>query len=168
MNLPKLLVVAPAALFPLDMASKVRILNILKAAKKRFEVTFLANCERIIEKLKYHAKNNTKFTKSGTAAIGQYSRQLNLLRTSMETETNNALEFYTKARRLQRKLALADPLLDFDTILFTKRVPGSFNHMSDQYFGWWSRPGGGIYLLKNFKTDQPETVCLTGKTFTLL
>ena len=57
-------------------------------------------------------------------------------------------------------------LLDFDTILFTKRVPGLYNHMSDQYFGWWSRPGGGIFLLKNFKSDQPQTVCLTDKTFT--
>ena len=39
---------------------------------------------------------------------------------------------------------------DFDTLLFTKRVPGSFNHMSDQYYGWWSKPGGGIFLLRDF------------------
>jgi hypothetical protein len=62
----------------------------------------------------------------------------------------------------QRAKALANPLLDFDDILFTKRVPGSFNHMSDQYYGWWSRPGGGIFILRNFKSQQPEEVCLTG------
>lgn len=62
----------------------------------------------------------------------------------------------------RRAKALANPLLDFDDILFTKRVPGSFNHMSDQYYGWWSRPGGGIYLLRNFKSQNPEEVCLTG------
>jgi Hydrazine synthase alpha subunit middle domain/NedA-like, galactose-binding domain/WD40-like Beta Propeller Repeat len=69
---------------------------------------------------------------------------------------------YLEARWLQRRLALANPLLDFEAILVTQRVPGSFNHMSDQYYGWWSRPGGGIYLLKRFKTDQPVLECLTG------
>ncbi len=69
---------------------------------------------------------------------------------------------YLEARWLQRRLALANPLLDFEAILVTKRVPGSFNHMSDQYYGWWSRPGGGIYLLKQFKTEEPVLECLTG------
>ena len=64
-------------------------------------------------------------------------------------------------RWVQRRQALANPLLDFDDILITKRVPGSFNHMSDQYYGWWSRPGGGIYILRNFKSDNPTTECLT-------
>ncbi len=68
---------------------------------------------------------------------------------------------YLEARWLQRRLALANPLLDFDAILVTKRVPGSFNHMSDQYYGWWSRPGGGIYLLKGFKNEEPALECLT-------
>jgi hypothetical protein len=62
-------------------------------------------------------------------------------------------EFFP-ARAGLRRLALANPLLDFDTLLFTKRVPGSFNHMSDQYYGWWSKPGGGIYLLRGFTHGQ--------------
>lgn len=65
------------------------------------------------------------------------------------------------ARWKQRKEMLANPLLDFDDILFTKRVPGSFNHMSDQYIGWWSRPGGGIYILRDFQSDSPREECLT-------
>ncbi|MCX6928754.1 MAG: discoidin domain-containing protein, partial [Verrucomicrobia bacterium] len=68
---------------------------------------------------------------------------------------------YLDARWLQRRLALANPLLDFESIVVTQRVPGSFNHMSDQYYGWWSRPGGGIYLLKHFKTEEPKLECLT-------
>ena len=68
----------------------------------------------------------------------------------------SAQPLFLEARRLQRQLALRNPLLrDFDTLLFTKRVPGSFNHMSDQYYGWWSKPGGGIYLLRGFTTDAP-------------
>ena len=61
-----------------------------------------------------------------------------------------------------RRELLSDPLLDFDAILFTKRVPGSFTHMSDQYLGWWSRPGGGIYILRDFKTDSPRVECISG------
>jgi hypothetical protein len=69
--------------------------------------------------------------------------------------------FYFEARSLQRKLALANLLLNFDKVLFSKRVPGSYSHMSDQFYGWWSRPGGGIYVLENFKSDAPRVVCLT-------
>lgn len=72
---------------------------------------------------------------------------------------------YLEARHLQRRLVLASPLLNFDTLLFTKRVPGSYSHMSDQYYGWWSRPGGGLYLLKNFRSGAPVTEDLTGKLF---
>ncbi|MCL4178057.1 MAG: discoidin domain-containing protein [Verrucomicrobia bacterium] len=69
---------------------------------------------------------------------------------------------FLEARRLQRELALANPLLrEIDTLLFTKRRPGSFDHMSDQYYGWWSKPGGGIYLLRNITSDTPTEQCLT-------
>jgi hypothetical protein len=68
---------------------------------------------------------------------------------------------FLKAAKLRRRIAFSHPLLNFDDILFTKRVPGSFNHMSDQYYGWWSKPGGGIYILRNFKSDSAKTECIT-------
>ncbi|MCP4257663.1 MAG: discoidin domain-containing protein [Planctomycetes bacterium] len=68
---------------------------------------------------------------------------------------------YLQARQVVREMALTNPLLDFDKILFVKRAPGTLPHMSDQYYGWWSRPGGGIYLLENFKSDKPSSRCLT-------
>ncbi|MBN1489416.1 MAG: discoidin domain-containing protein, partial [Phycisphaerae bacterium] len=71
-------------------------------------------------------------------------------------------ELFRRAVSLRRRVLLADPLLDFDAILLTKRVPGTFNHMSDQYYGWFSRPGGGIYILRDFKGDAPTVECLTG------
>ena len=74
----------------------------------------------------------------------------------------SAQPLYLQARQLQRQLALRIPLLrDFDTLLFTKRVPGSFNHMSDQYYGWWSKPGGGIFLLRGLTSDSPSEECIT-------
>ena len=70
-------------------------------------------------------------------------------------------ELYMKARWAVRRMALANPLLSFDTILLVKRVPGILPHMSDQFYGWFSRPGGGIYLLEGFKTDTPRLRSLT-------
>ena len=68
---------------------------------------------------------------------------------------------YFQARWAVRRMALANPLLDFDDLLFVKRVPGSFTHMCDQYYGWFSRPGGGLYVLEKFKTDAPRVRCLS-------
>ena len=74
----------------------------------------------------------------------------------------SAQPLFLEARRFQRQLALQNPLLrGFDSLLFTKRVPGSFNHMSDQYYGWWSKPGGGIYRLRGFTGEAPVEECLT-------
>ena len=71
-------------------------------------------------------------------------------------------QFYLDARRTVRRLTLSNPLLDFDDLLFVKRAPTLFPHLSDQYYGWWSRPGGGVFLLKDFKEDSSSVVCLTG------
>ena len=68
---------------------------------------------------------------------------------------------YLEARWAVRKMALANPLLDFDTILFVKRQPTLFPHVSDQYYGWFSRGGGGVYLLEGFKGDSPHLRCVT-------
>ncbi|MBI5397198.1 MAG: discoidin domain-containing protein [Verrucomicrobia bacterium] len=68
---------------------------------------------------------------------------------------------YFRARWAVRAMALKNPLLDFDSVLFVKRAPGLFPHMSDQHYGWWSRPGGGIHVLDGFKGGQPRVRCLT-------
>jgi len=78
-----------------------------------------------------------------------------------ETEGLPAKDAYLAARWLQRRLTLAHPLLDFEGVFFAKRVPGSYNHMSDQYYGWWSRPGGGLCVLRDFRSDAPEVECLS-------
>jgi hypothetical protein len=70
-------------------------------------------------------------------------------------------ERFLRAHWSVRRMALANPLLDFDDLLFVKRVPGSFTHMSDQYYGWFSRPGGGVFILEDFKSDSPRLRCLT-------
>ncbi len=70
---------------------------------------------------------------------------------------------YLRTHWIIRQLALKNPLLNFDSILFVKRAPTMFPHMSDQHYGWWSRGGGGIYVLENFKTGQARVRCLTDR-----
>ena len=99
-----------------------------------------------------------------TAALDACTTTLGRLRQRLSAlpAGESAKALFLEARRLQRQLALRNPLLhQFDTLLFTKRVPGSFNHMSDQYYGWWSKPGGGIYLLSGFTGDEPRERCIT-------
>ncbi len=77
------------------------------------------------------------------------------------TDTDRRQESYLQIRWAIREMALANPLLDFDRILFVKRAPGTLPHISDQYYGWWSRPGGGVYILEDFKGPTPRVRCLT-------
>lgn len=59
----------------------------------------------------------------------------------------NAL--YLEIRDVKRKIAFSNSLLDFDELLFCKRVPGNYSHEVQQYFGWRARRGGGLFVLKN-------------------
>lgn len=78
-----------------------------------------------------------------------------------EAAPEAARQLYFQAQDLIRTLSLKNPLLNFDTILFVKRAPTLFPHVSDQHYGWWSRPGGGIYLLKGLHSVEPTVECLT-------
>ncbi len=57
--------------------------------------------------------------------------------------------FYFECRRLMRAVAFANPLLDFDKLLFIKRHdPGGLFHMCHQYYGFTAKPGGGLFVLE--------------------
>jgi hypothetical protein len=122
----------------------------------------LTVCERLLGEVQ------TTSAEPGGAAAGA-ARQADVLalknlreRAGRLSAGASAQDLFLEARALQRRLALQNPLLArFDTLLFSKRVPGSFNHMSDQYYGWWSKPGGGIYLLRGFLSGLPQEECLT-------
>lgn len=70
---------------------------------------------------------------------------------------------YLRARWAIRQMAFRNPLLNFDRLVFVKRVPGSFSHMSDQHYGWWSRPGGGVFVLEGLRSGNPTARCLTAR-----
>jgi len=68
---------------------------------------------------------------------------------------------YFRLRKAVRDLALSNPLLDFDSVLFAKHAPAAFPHMSDQYYCFWQRGGGAIGILDNIKSERPRFRSLT-------
>ena len=62
-------------------------------------------------------------------------------------------ELYLQLREVTRKASFANPLLNFKDLLFMGYMrPGGDVHMVDQYVGWNARAGGGLYVLRDFKT----------------
>ena len=94
------------------------------------------------------------------AALEKLARRVEQIQID-QPESDSLRQLYVEARGLGRELALRNPLLDFESILFVKSAPSRFPHMSDQFYGWWSRPGGGVFLLNGFKTAEPGVRCLT-------
>ncbi|HUW60450.1 MAG TPA: LamG-like jellyroll fold domain-containing protein [Candidatus Bathyarchaeia archaeon] len=111
------------------------------------------------------------FARSGQPpALESAAADLAALRAAATTATDVASPgykaLYLAACAVRRNVAMANPLLDFDSILFAAR--GTFEgsvrsnpttadpqggHFVTQYFGFNAFPGGGIFSLNNFKTD---------------
>ena len=79
-------------------------------------------------------------------------------------------ELHQAVCKVRRAVALKNPLLGFDRILFVKKHRARMNHMCDQYFGFKAQPGGGLYvLLDAFGPGQKvrdllaEAVCENGR-----
>ncbi len=88
----------------------------------------------------------------GAGFLAAEARQLDSL-AKLAGGSNLGLEarrsLYLRVRWLKRRIALANPLMQFGKLLFCKRVPTSYSHQVMQYYGWRARPGGGIFVLDN-------------------
>jgi len=62
---------------------------------------------------------------------------------------------YTRVCKLRRRIAFANPLLDFRSILFATHRLAVPNHMCDQYFGCFARAGGSVCVLEDPFGPQP-------------
>ena len=75
---------------------------------------------------------------------------------------------HVELRKITRQAILSNPLLDFDSILFVargvlndhKRRKSEYDgdHFCDQYYGHNGRRGGGLLILKNWKSEDAEVV----------
>lgn len=86
----------------------------------------------------------------GAPGLAEPAQRLEQLAARAVTEATDPAGWYLQLRRLKREIILANPLLDFDQLLFCKRVPTSYSHLVMQYYGWRARPGGGLFVL-----DEP-------------
>ena len=89
-----------------------------------------------------------------TAAVGDLAALENRLEqleaAGRQIAVEDAEERFTlfeKVCVVRRRIALSNPLLNFDKILFITRHRPGFNHMCDQYYGINAKPGGGLYVL---------------------
>ncbi len=65
---------------------------------------------------------------------------------------------------VRRRIAFANPLLDFNEILILKRALPGYNHMCDQYYGLAQKPGGGLYVLTDPFGAKPGIRSLLDKS----
>ena len=63
-------------------------------------------------------------------------------------------KLFDEIRKLRRKIAFSNPLLDFDKIVFATHHK-THGHMCDQYFGFHAKKGGSVYVLENAFSDKP-------------
>ncbi len=117
--------------------------------------TVLERGKNLLDDIELTPSSRNKFQRR----LGEIQYELESPSSSWTNKSRRAL--FMDARWTVREIAFSNPLLDFDDILFVKRAPGLYSHMSDQYYGWWSRPGGGVYILENFKSESPHLRCLT-------
>jgi hypothetical protein len=91
--------------------------------------------------------------------LSQLGRTLRNGMTAPRTPTRmQALRDFFAISRLRRQVAMSNPLLDFDALLFVGR--GNYygddptgQHQLSGPIAFCNRVGGGLYVVKNFKTN---------------
>jgi Mal s 1 allergenic protein-like/Hydrazine synthase alpha subunit middle domain/Concanavalin A-like lectin/glucanases superfamily/WD40-like Beta Propeller Repeat len=126
--------------------------------------TVLRRTEALLDNLSHSAD---------ATGLESLTADFHALRTACQALPPDAADYkarYLAACALRRRIALSNPLLDFDSFLCVAR--GTFEgsvrsnpstadvqggHFVTQYFGFNALPGGGLYRVRNFKT-APEIV----------
>ncbi len=90
------------------------------------------------------------------------SLQAEAARTAV-TDTAARRALFDRALPLRRRIALANPLLDFNELVFIKKHRAGFDHICDQYYGTTARPGGGICVLSDILSNEPKLRDVLGK-----
>ena len=63
------------------------------------------------------------------------------------------VDFYLELRHLRREVLFSHPALDIEDLLINRNAPTMYSHNGDQHVGRHSRPGPGLTILENWKTD---------------
>lgn len=94
------------------------------------------------------------------AKLADVSKELGILAEEAKSLSPDAVEgrynLYERVCQVRRKIAFANPLLNFDEILFIARKPVTFPHCCDQFYGVCQQAGGGVMVLKNSFGSNPS------------
>ncbi len=93
-----------------------------------------------------------------TAELDELDARLEEMEEAETVSESVRREIHLQVRRVKRRIALANPLLQgIDKLLFLKRhdSAGVF-HMCDQFYGCNAVPGGGLYVLEDPFGESPK------------
>jgi len=94
------------------------------------------------------------------AKVAAYDAPLAELRQAVAdtpaTDTDARRALHHDICRLRRQIAFANPLLDFQDLVFIKRHRAFYHHMCDQFYGIVQNPGGGLYVLEDAFGPDPQ------------
>jgi len=104
----------------------------------------------------------------GAPKLAKAAAELKALRaradkTAVKAATERRAIFDTVCH-VRRRIAFANPLLNFKEVLILKRLLPGYNHMCDQYYGLAQRPGGGLYVLSDPFGVKPGIRSVLGKS----
>ncbi|MDX9981326.1 MAG: hypothetical protein RBU25_14975, partial [Lentisphaeria bacterium] len=95
-----------------------------------------------------------------TAPRPAFHQELAALDTRLGTARQNPATDWAAelaaCQALRRRIVFSHPALDFPDLLINKRPPPTFSHQCDQYLGRHSRPGPGLVVLHDWKSDKPR------------
>ncbi len=121
---------------PLDVEYR-RTRALIDLLEDKYHVTTLGNLTTVLSQIE--RRTRTRRAESGTASRARTMRD------------------YFEVAAIRREVAMSNPLLTFDTILFVGR--GNYygddptgQHQVTGPIAFCNRVGGGLYMLKNFKT----------------
>jgi len=101
-------------------------------------------------------------TLPGTAVLDEFEQKLNDIKarySSGNYAKDNAAahkSLYLEACKLRRELALSNPLLDFDEMIFIARSGSWLAAIMNMDYGYNAKPGGGLYKVSGLKSGQPR------------
>ncbi len=95
------------------------------------------------------------------AELARLDARLATMQSAGEVPQDARRDLYFDARRLARRIAFTNPLLNHDRLLFLKRHDSAgVYHMCDQYYGCNAVPGGGLFVLCDPYSEHPKLVNL--------
>jgi len=97
---------------------------------------------------------------SNGSDVTLWEKQIHDIEFNNKTHGQDDLAAYIQLRNVIRAAAFSNPLLDFDDILFVERaaLAGNASHQVMQYYGHTQVYGGGLYMIKNFKSPNRKVV----------